>query len=182
MEVEAALLPPSIRLNASVHQYAFRALKLSPSHPVHLELGLVGSQFSKNIPITQLERIKKSILGLADLDTLEPIQHFKYSPWNKDTPYTVEISDLPKDKAALAHNQSISLGKGICIYTDASAIPDNASTGIGVGLAAYCLDNSQSTQRSSNLGPYQLVYNGELEGITQAVEYTSEIVQPGQVY
>ena len=153
MEVEAALLPPSFRLNASVHQYTFRALKLSPSHPIHQELGLVGSQSSKNI-LTQLERIKKSILGLADLDTLEPIQHFKYPPWNKDTPYTVEISDLPKDKAALAHNQSISLGKGICIYTDASAIPDDASTGIGVGLAAYCLDNSQSTQRSSNLGLY----------------------------
>ena len=70
MEVEAALLPPSIRLNASVCQYVFRALKLSPSHPVYLELGLVGSRVSKN---TQLERIKKSILGLADLDTLEPI-------------------------------------------------------------------------------------------------------------
>ena len=153
MEVEAALLPPSIQLNASVHQYAFRALKLSPSHPIHLELGLVRSQSSKNIP-TQLERIKKSILGLADLDSLEPIQHFKYSPWNKDTLYTVEISDLPKDKAALAHNQSISLGKGICIYTDASAIPDDTSTGIRVGLAAYSLDNSQSTQSRSNIGPY----------------------------
>ena len=72
MEVETALLPPSIRLNASIHQYAFRALKLFPSHPIHLELGLVRSQSSKNIP-TQLERIKKSILGLADLDSLEPI-------------------------------------------------------------------------------------------------------------
>ena len=152
MEVEAALLPPSIRLNASVRQYAFRALKLSPSYPVHLELGLVRSQFSKNIPITQLERIKKSILGLADLDTLEPIQYFKYPPWNRDALYTVEISDLPKDKAALAYYKS--LGKGICIYTDASAILDDISTGIGAGLAAYCLDNSQSTQSRSNLGPY----------------------------
>ena len=92
----------------------------------------------------------------------------------------MEISDLPKDKAALVHYKS--LGKGICIYTDASAIPDNASTGIGVGLAVYLPDNSQSTQSRSNLGLYQLVYNRELEGITQAVEYTSKIAQPGQVY
>ena len=64
----------------------------------------------------------------------------------------MEISDLPKDKAALVHYKS--LGKGICIYTDASAIPDNASTGIGVGLAVHLPDNSQSTQSRSNLGPY----------------------------
>jgi hypothetical protein len=32
MEVEAALLPPDIRLNASIRQYAFRVLKLSPNH------------------------------------------------------------------------------------------------------------------------------------------------------
>ena len=69
-----------------------------------------------------MERIKKSILGLADLDILEPIQHFKYPPLNRDTPYTVEISDLPKDKAALVHYKS--LGKGICIYIDVSAIPE----------------------------------------------------------
>ena len=99
-----------------------------------------------------MEQIKNSILGLADLDSLEPIQHFKYPPWNRDTPYTVEISDLPKDKAALAYYKS--LGKGICIYTDASAIPDDVSTGIGVGLAAYCLDNSESTQSRPNLDLY----------------------------
>ena len=90
-----------------------------------------------------MEWIKNSILGLADLDSLEPIQHFQYPPWNRDTLYTVEISDLPKDKAALAYYKS--LGKGICIYTDALAIPDDASTGIRVGLAAYCLGNSQNT-------------------------------------
>ena len=51
MEVEAALLPPDIRLNASIRQYAFRALKLAPSHPIKQELGLglglVGSEVFK---------------------------------------------------------------------------------------------------------------------------------------
>ena len=41
MEVEAALAPPGIRLNASIRQYAFRALRLAPSHPISLEIDQV---------------------------------------------------------------------------------------------------------------------------------------------
>ena len=51
MEVEAALLPPDIRLNTSIRQYTFRALKLALSHPIKQELGLglglVGSEVFK---------------------------------------------------------------------------------------------------------------------------------------
>jgi hypothetical protein len=35
MEIEAALLPPRIRLNKSLCQYAFRILKLSPYYPIN---------------------------------------------------------------------------------------------------------------------------------------------------
>ena len=184
MEVEAALLPPDIRLNTSIHKYVFRALKLAPklapSHPIEQEpgssLGLVGSEVFKT-KATQLERIKNSILGLAVLDTLQPIQHFKYPPWDRDIAYTVEVNSLAKDKAAIAHVNSLAS----IVYTDASAIPDNDSTGIGIGLAIYSLGNSQRTAQSrSNIGPYQLVYNGELEAITQAVEYASQTTWPSQ--
>ena len=37
-------------------------------------------------------------------------------------------------------------------------------------------------QSSSNLGPAQLVYNRELEGITLATEYASLVAKPGQCY
>ena len=37
MEVEAAVLPPRVRLNTNIRQYAFRILKLSPEHPVNME-------------------------------------------------------------------------------------------------------------------------------------------------
>ena len=68
----------------------------------------------------------------------------------------------------------------ITIYTDASAIPNNNSTGIGIGLLALDSSGHQIYQKRSNLGPSQLVYNGELEAITQATEYASYLARPGQ--
>ena len=79
LEVEAALAPPSIRLNTNIRKYAFRALMLAPSHPVNLVLNLELEPLtplitSKKPPKkTQLERIRESISGLVDYSTLEPI-------------------------------------------------------------------------------------------------------------
>jgi hypothetical protein len=54
---------------------------------------------------------------------------------------------------------------------------------IGVGLVVT--DYSQGPRKLtyqgiSNLGGSQLVYNGELEGVTQAFEQTANTAQPGQ--
>jgi ribonuclease HI len=192
MEVEAALPPPEIRLNSNVCQYAFRALKLASTHPIQQELGHIpdannrttrSSRVYTKLPLTQLERIHNSIQGLVDLDCLEAIQHFKYAPWNRVTPYSVEISSLAKDKAASLHNSNLAQESNVyTIYTDASAIPNDSSTGIGVGLVVYSNTTEQVFQSRTNLGPDQLVYNGELEGITQAAEYASHIAQPGQEF
>ena len=89
MEVEAALPPPKVRLNTNLRQYAFRMLKLSPKHPVNSEITKyrelqedeeLAARYAKPI---QIERIYTSIEGLVDTSTLEPIQHFKYAPWNR---------------------------------------------------------------------------------------------------
>jgi hypothetical protein len=81
MEVEAGLPPPGIRLSNSVRQYAFRVLKLAPTHPVNQEL----TRLIQETPLhptrpTQLERIKNSIHGLVDPDSLEQIRHFNFPP------------------------------------------------------------------------------------------------------
>jgi ribonuclease HI len=196
MEVEAALAPPSIRLSTSVRRYALRALKLPNNHPINEEIKVVTLVTSKSPELgfkkkskfllkksrpTQLSRIRDSIQNLVDLDLLEPIEHYKYPPWNKATPYKVEIVDLPKDEASIAHYIALDRNQ-VSIYTDASDIPDNAnSTGIGVGLAVL-RNNTRPLCQSNNIGSSQLVYNGELEGITQAVEYASKIALPGQNY
>jgi hypothetical protein len=56
MEVEAALVPPDIRLDANNCQYAFRMLKLSPTHPVNHELStLLPTDPEAKPPKTQME-------------------------------------------------------------------------------------------------------------------------------
>jgi len=122
----------------------------------------------------------------VDPTDLEPLQHFKYPPWNRVTPYTVDISPLSKKEAALAYNLNPYPGiNNFTIYTDASYMPGEGSKGVGVGLAV--LNYSQDIpkvvyQDTFNLGDSQLVYNGELEGTTQAVEYASRVARPGQNY
>ncbi len=64
-------------------------------------------------------------------------------------------------------------------------MPGEGSTRIGVGIVV--LQYNQGTpivlhQSMTNLGDSQLVYNGELEGTTQAIEYASRTAQPGQTY
>ncbi len=91
IEVEAALPPPEVRLNLYIRQYAFRALKLSPLYLVNIEIqGLQNFRDNFNIrrpKIIQIERIYTSIQGLVDPDSLEKIQHFRFSPWEHLTPY-----------------------------------------------------------------------------------------------
>ena len=78
-------------------------LKLSPKHPVFSEFTKfqqlqededLAARFTKPI---QIERIYTSIEGLVDTSTLEPIQHFKYAPWNRQIPFFVKIDNSPKD-------------------------------------------------------------------------------------
>jgi ribonuclease HI len=131
---------------------------------------------------TSQERIRHSIQELVDLDSLEHIQHFKYPPWKRITPYSVTISSLPKDQAAIAHNN---LGPGediFSIYTDASAIAHESSTGIGVGFLVCRNGTTQILDKMFNIGPSQLVYNGELQGIIKAVEYASFMARKGQEF
>ena len=79
MEVESALLPPQVRLNTNLRQYAFRMLKLSAKHPINSEISKFQElqededraiRFTKPI---QIERIYTSIEGLVDTSALEPI-------------------------------------------------------------------------------------------------------------
>jgi hypothetical protein len=60
------------------------------------------------------------------------------------------------------------------------------STRIGVELVAYRIGENQNSsileQQTSNLGNEQLVYNGELEGTTLAIEYLSRIAERNKTY
>jgi ribonuclease HI len=67
------------------------------------------------------------------------------------------------------------------IYTDASSFPNPESKGIGVGIAVFN-QNRLIYQETANIGISQLVYNGELQGITQAIEYSDKIAKSGNKF
>jgi hypothetical protein len=66
----------------------------------------------------------------------------------------------------------------LAIYSDASSV--EGGTGIGVGLAAfeYAQSAREVFSRTLNIGKGQIVYNGELEGMTQAFEYAPRVALP----
>lgn len=177
MEVEAALEPPSVRLNSNTRKYAMRAKKLALNHPINSEL----SSLVPSSKPTQLERIRDSILGLVDLDSLEEIRHFEFPPWEKRAPFQIEICNLSKEEAAKTHlgQQSLDSLTTTRIYTDASAMEQGS--GVGIGLAIF-EPGKRFACHKSNIGEGQLVYNGELEGITQAVEHASKTAKPGKIF
>lgn len=187
MEVEAALPPPEVRLNASIRGYAFRLLKLSPSHPIneatnHIISPTEPPQRSQNKTQLQLHRIHESITEFYCKPSLEKIQHHHFPPWDRETYYDVKISKLSKDDEAKAHTDTLKSNtrNNVFIYTDASATKTRETTGIGIGLAVLSPPSKTvHFQKQVNIGDGQLVYNGELEGATQAVEYAERAAKSG---
>ena len=179
MELEAALYPPSIRLNTTLRKYAIRQLKLAQNHPIR-------QMFTATNVGSQATRILDSIKGLVNFSTLEPIQHFAYAPWERTTPYKVAISSLSKEEEAIAHKNSTSnlQLKTLIAYSDASQRTDSYGykTGIGVGIAFYNSSLQLLDQSTTNIGSHQIVYNGELEGVTRAIEIASQRAKPGETY
>ena len=181
MEVEAGLFPPRIRLDYSLKRYTYRALKLPRDHPIYL--AIYSSYFldqdldsqessptgeSSTSKGTQISRIRDSIEGLVDYSSLEPIECFKYSPWDRVPPYLVEVSSLSKEQEAIAHLAIIPRPRIATIYSNALAISTPEAIGIRTGI--IILDSKSPTPTYSertNIGPSQLVYNRELETIAR---------------
>lgn len=148
MEIEAALPPAKVRLNSNIRNYGIRALKLPISHPINqalrdtedsAKLSILRISKPKPKPKTkvQLERILDAISDLhIDEDTLEPIQHFYFQPWNREVPYTVSISIRTKEEETLNHiNTMYSEPRNtVYIYSDASGfdLPENSTIGVGL--------------------------------------------------
>ena len=196
MEVEAALFPPRIRLDYSLKTYAFRALNLPRDHPIYLAIYSNYSldrdledyesssiRESKTIRETQISRIRGSIEGLVDYNSLEPIEYYRYPPWDRVPPYSVEISSLSKEQEAKAHLAIVPRLRIATIYSDASAISTPEAIGIGTGIVILDSKSPNPTySERTNIGPSQLVYNGELEAIARAAEVASYRAQPDYKY
>ena len=182
LEVEACLAPPSVRLNTTTRNYALRTLKLGPNHPTNKELQQISNESLNNprLKPTQLETIKGSLLKLDPLNNLEDIQPFYHPPWASN-PLIITISNknkeyTTKDHLELLETIQILDPETLLAYSDASFIPDKE--GLGVGLAIY-KNQKLIYSKSWNIGPKQLVYNGELEGLVKATEVLSTLAYQG---
>lgn len=179
MEVEAALTPPSIRLESTTRKYALRMAKLSKTHPVNIEL----NRDLKLAKSTQIKKIKKSIKSWYDEKTTEKIQNFAFPPWCSETPYSVIVSNTDKETAWKTHREIIKSHhprKTTFLYTDSSY--GDESKGIGVAVVATTTTKHVNHKISQNIGDNMSIFDGELEAITQAIEYASRISVPNHHY
>ena len=106
---------------------------------------------------------------------IEPIYHFCFAPWDRSIPWDTRIAKLPKEETAMAHRWQMRLQSlnQVSYYLDGSQMPK--STGIGVGLAGYKCASRPFIRLARNIGPHQIVYNGELEGVALACEDATKL-------
>ena len=75
---------------------------------------------------------------------------------------------------AIIHQAQLCLDpSNIAIYTNGSLTLSEETKGVGVGVAILGTLTPSNPTLKENLGPRQLVYNAELEGITIAIEIAS---------
>jgi ribonuclease HI len=134
-------------------------------------------------------RLVESIYDLVDLKSLEYINHFYFAPWDKNININIRISNMPKEEEAnnhLKYLESISKTNTnnniYSIYTDGSQM----ANGLGVGFSFVVYKHNTPYiplkpiySEYGNIGDCNIAYNGELEAITKALEYASNIALEG---
>ncbi|KHJ34205.1 hypothetical protein EV44_g0289 [Erysiphe necator] len=120
---------------------------------------------------------KKYIGNPSDGSSLEQIKHYIFPPWCAELPFTVHRGKNPKEIVAAHHQEEFNNTNWettTFIYTDASYMEDRK--GVGVSVVATDQKGTIMEKLAINTGDGNLVYNGELEGITQGIEYASVVM------
>jgi hypothetical protein len=109
----------------------------------------------------------------------------RFCPWQKHIPYKIVLSKLSKDQEAQAHTAYMTTQLGdslLAIYSDASSVEDGAGTRVRLAAFDYAQSAREVFSRTLNTGKGQIVYNGELEGITQAFEYAARVAHSSRKF
>ena len=197
MELEAALVPPIVRLNYSQRRYILRALKLDLKHPIRVEFEKALQSLSERYELEEtslpknpstIESIVEPIFDLVNLRKLEKIRNYYYPLWGKNIPYSITISDKPKEEEAESHIRylnTICYSKAISIYTDGSQLQEGLGVGLSIIVYKHDLPYIPTIPIDSkiwNIGLETIVYDGELEAIAKATEYASNIARDGEQF
>ncbi|KAF4627959.1 hypothetical protein G7Y89_g10191 [Cudoniella acicularis] len=167
MELESALPPPDIRLNNSIRRYAFRALKLPPTHPI--------SRLRDDIIdiIKAPPDIIEAPLDILEKDELSiPYYHQLVDSTNHEPDITRAAKRLntTRDQNQKKPNRFYRNGR-------TNPFPRRASATTRDHRGS---DDRRPSDQSARRKQGQLVYNRELEGVTQAIEYASIAAQPNE--
>jgi ribonuclease HI len=180
--IESGLTTPTIRLNTATRKYAIRAAQLPSTHPIPKAIARLRSTNLHTQKKPGQHRQLATIINAIPTHNkdIEKIIPYRFKPWDTLS-YTVSVSKKPKEEEAIAHAvyvQSRSKDNFVTIYSDASRI--EKGIGIGVGLVVYNAAQQEIYSKKTNIGPHQLVYNGELEGIAQAFEHAATTAEKDQ--
>jgi len=165
---------------------------LSKNHPIQLEWDnnklLHQQNKDQNRPfkaILQLDRIVDSISQFVKNNNIEAIKPYYFAPWEKSISYTININKSDKDKATIEYLQFINSTKNATniynIYSDVSQLPKSTIQGIEIGLVVL-KQNRLIYQKMVNIGHFQIVYNGELQGVMEAIKYANNRAKTGDIY
>ena len=103
-------------------------------------------------------------------------------------PFKIKISDKSKLKEARLHLKylkDICNSKTISIYTDGSQTLQGLGIGLGFAVYNHNIFNILIIPiyiEYWNIGDKSIVYNGELEAVTKALEYSSDIAKEGEYF
>jgi len=166
MEVEAAILPISLRAEKLCQQYAIRTLSFAKSHPVQRAI-----LRQKQLRIyTQLGELLARIQGHSNI---EQISILLAKPWSKPASAyaTFSISKSSKSETAELHKQWLQglqqTGKApILLYTDGSKIGEN----VAAGYCQVSLQGKYVQAKNFSLGQKLEIMDAELIAAYQALK------------
>ena len=192
MEIEAAILPSSLRLEKLCSSYALRTLLFPKQHPIQQALHKPETEYGEETDTdtsinsstsldkqanTQLRRLVSRNQALPSQQPIERVSHLWNKPW--DNPITnyasISISIESKEKTAEAHLQWLQKmeqenNKPILLYTDGSKEPE------GTTAAGFCHQEPKNkgkflAARAFNLGNHMEIMDAELVAISKALKY-----------
>ncbi|GAA5854175.1 hypothetical protein JCM9279_006164 [Rhodotorula babjevae] len=179
LEVEAALPPVQLLLDAAVHRVGLRGLSAAPTHPLHARVARARSHLPhrphQRSPLHRaLHGFPNTLPRTLVVETLlpEPV-----APWEAD-PLPPTVVAKNKDKAKETHLALLhALGPDDLVgYLDDSLIDGRA--GPGWALRAVFEGEELWQEKSAALGGQHTVYQGKLKGMRMLLSKMSTLTPP----
>jgi hypothetical protein len=166
MEIEAAILPVSLRAEKLCYQYAIRVLSFAKDHPVRKAI-----QRQQQLRIsTQLRELAERV---REQSNVEEISILLAKPWSKPASAyaTFNISTNDKSETAQLHKQWLQSLRDkaetpILLYTDGSKMGED----VAAGYCQISVQGGYTLTKNISLGKKLEIMDAELAAVYQALQ------------